>query len=321
MFGEILGAIAGPLIGGLFQDDAAGEAVQAQDQASAAAIAEQRRQYDQNRTDLAPWRNVGGAAANQLGYLLGLPGSEGGGGRPSSEYTLDDFLDYNRRAAPSWYQSPGPQEADARTQFGLYQAGTRSAPDEYERLGFRKLGGEGNDGGAGGFGSLNRKFTLADFWDDPVTKASFDFGLQEGTKALDRMSGARGMRNSGATLKALTKFGTDYTGQKAGESYNRYYGDQDRIYNRLAGVAGTGQTAAQNTASMGQNSANNISSLISAQGNARGAAAIAGGNAWANAANSASNAWGQQSTLDRILNRSPYMTPPYNPYSMSNMVE
>lgn len=299
---DILSSVAGPVISGLMGADSAEDAVNAQGQASAAAIAEQRRQYDQGRADLAPWRNVGGSAMYRLGDLLGLGGSN------SPAYSLERYGNgvpvdsFEGIASQYGEQSPAVLEAMRRARIiGGPESGMRvdvADSGDLQRIlsGFQMPGGPES-------GSLNKKFTLADFWDDPVTKASFQFGLDEGTKALDRMSGARGMRNSGQTLKALTKFGTDYTGQKAGESYNRFYGDQDRIYNRLAGVAGSGQTAAQNTASMGQGMANNVSSLISGQGNARGAAAIAGGNAWGNAANSVSNYFGQQSMLDKILNR------------------
>ncbi len=37
-------------------------------------IAESRRQYDQDRSDLAPWRTVGGSAIQKLGGLYGLEG-------------------------------------------------------------------------------------------------------------------------------------------------------------------------------------------------------------------------------------------------------
>lgn len=296
MFSAIA-SIAGPIIGGLIGADSASDAAAEQGRATEAAVSEQRRQFDLNRADLGPWRDAGGAAVSRLSTLLGLSG----GGRNPDEYTLDDFLDYNRRAAPEWYQSPGPQATDARIQYDAYKSGIRSTPEEMESLGFRPLGGGG--GGNAEFGALNKKFTLADFWDDPVTKASFQFGLDEGTKALDRIAGARGNRNSGAQLKALTRFGTDYTGQKAGDSYNRFYGDQDRTYNRLAGVAGVGQTAATNTAQMGQNTANNVSGLISGMGNARGASAIAGGNALGGAFNQIGQNLQQQSILNKILSR------------------
>lgn len=179
------------------------------------------------------------------------------------------------------------------------------------------------------FGSLNapispaKKFTLADFWDDPVTKASYQQGLDQGTKALTNMAGARGSLNSGATLKALERFGIDYTGNQAGESEGRFtrnenniYGREvarrDTLFNRLSGVAGTGQTAATNTANMGQstantvatmgqNTANTIGGMLTAQGNARGAAAIAGGNAMGGALSNIGNYYRQQQTIDKLI--------------------
>lgn len=323
---ELIASLAGPILGGLIQGDSAEDAASAQGESTAAAIAENRRQYDQSRADLAPWRDTGGAAVNRLSYLLGISGK---GGRPTDSYTMDDFLDYNRRAAPPWYQSPGPQATDAQSQYDRYKSGSGWSPEEMRGLGFRDLG-SGTAETDPEFGSLNRKFTLADFWDDPVTKASYQFGLDEGTKALGNMAGARGNRNSGAQLKALTRFTTDYTGQQAGQSYNRFYGDQDRTFNRLSGVAGTGQTAATNTAQFGQNTANTVGGLMAAQGNARGAAAIAGGNAMGGALSGIGNYFQQQNTLNKILgsgggygNYSGYSgyQGNSNPYLMSNTYE
>ena len=210
------------LLGAGIGADSARRAANAQKDATEAAIREQGRQYDVNRTDLAPWREAGTGAIGQLS--------------------------------------------------GMMQPG----------------------------GDLTRKFTLSDFMSDPVTQASYQSGLERGTQAIDRMGGATGSRNSGAQLKALSRFGTDYTGTKAGESYSRFYGDQDRIYNRLAGIAGTGQTATDLGVKAGSNIAGNISELISAQGNARGAAAIAQGNALSGGISSIGNWYQQQAMLDRI---------------------
>lgn len=52
---------------------AASKASKAQVQSDAAAIAEQQRQYDLNRADLAPWREAGGQAIGQ-GYAMLQPG-------------------------------------------------------------------------------------------------------------------------------------------------------------------------------------------------------------------------------------------------------
>lgn len=281
-FGTVL-SVGGSLLGASMQSDAAGDAAQAQSEATGSAIGEQARQFNVNRKDLEPWRNAGGAAVNKIAELLGLeqPGGTGG-------YTRDDFLAY---AKQNIAKKPGSHTAEswADSMFSNYKkkAGGSYADDETVQAWIGKA--PTPQAPTEDFGALNKKFTLADFWDDPITKASFDFGLAEGTKALGNMAGARGNRNSGAQLKALERFATDYTGTKAGESYNRFYGDQDRTYNRLAGVSGTGQTAATNTAQLGQNSANTISGLISGQGNARGAAAIAGSNAMASGIQNAGN--------------------------------
>lgn len=162
------------------------------------------------------------------------------------------------------------------------------------------MGTSGNQG-APGYGSLNKKFSLADFWSDPVTMASYQSGLDLGTKALQNAASARGSLNSGGQLKALDRFATDYTGQQAAGSQARYVADQTNTFNRLSGLAGTGQTAATNLGQTGQAAASNIGNLLTAQGNARGAAAIAQGNAYGNAFSTAGNAYSQQQTLNALM--------------------
>ena len=266
-FGTIL-SVGSTLLGGALQADSAEDAASAQDAATRASIEEQRRQFDLNRADLAPYRRTGSAAVNRLAQLLGLPGSN---------VDEEGFADAQRlwnaqNEKGEYFQRVGPEPTKE-----MYTTPTGDVSD---------------------FGSLNKKFTLADFWDDPVTKASYQFGLDTGTKALGNMAGARGNRNSGAQLKALTRFATDYTGGQAAGSQARFVGDQDRTFNRLSGVAGTGQTAATTGAMLGQQGANTVSGLMGAQGNARGAAAIGGANAVAgglqNAGNTLANWWNRQ---------------------------
>lgn len=232
MFG-LIGAIAGPVIGGLFGKDSASDASGIQAQATQAAIDEQRRQYDQTRTDLAPWRQAGGSAENRIAALLGI----------------------------------GPRN-DANSRY---------------------------------YGDLNERFHVSDFMSDPVVKLGLRYGLQEGRRGINNMAGASGMLNSGNTLKALTRFGQDYAGSQAQNAYNRFYQNQDRTFNRLAGVSGAGQTANTTLGSLGASNANNIGNLITAGGNARGAATIAGSNAIGGAANSVSNWWNQQQMLNRFF--------------------
>ena len=267
MFAAIAaGTIGSALIGA----NSASKAAKAQASAADAATAEERRQYEQSREDLAPYRQSGSAAMGRISDLLGLEDSRILLGKPVS---FNEFAQ-TKALNPDWFPGMSVEQA-------------------YESLEPARKRTED-------FGSLNKKFTVQDFWKDPVTALGFDFGLGEGTKAIDRGAGALGLRNSGSTLKALTKWGQDYAGSKAGESASRFYGDQDRTFNRLMGVTGGGQTATTNTASLGAQSAGRVGDLMVGAGNARGAASIGRGNAWSNAIGNVGNLWMGNEMLKRF---------------------
>lgn len=130
----------------------------------------------------------------------------------------------------------------------------------------------------------------------------YQFRLAEGEKAIDRKIGSMGLRNSGAALKATTRFGQDYA-----------TGEFGNIYNRLAGVASGGQQTGTNLGALGAQSAGRIGDLAVGAGNARGAAAIGSANAWSNALNTIGNWYTQNSMLDKILNKPSggYSSTPY----------
>ena len=106
-----------------------------------------------------------------------------------------------------------------------------------------QFGGDPAGPQTGEFGSLTRKFNANDLANDPVYNSGLKFGLDQGTGALNQRAIANGSYDSGATLKALTRFANDYGSTKANESYNRFNTDNTNTYNRLAGVSGAGQTA------------------------------------------------------------------------------
>lgn len=124
--------------------------------------------------------------------------------------------------------------------------------------------------------------------DAPVTSADvmngdpgYQFGLNQGQQAIDRKAAAAGGRVSGASLKAAAEYGTNYATTGYNAAYQRR---QDRL-NRLASLAGIGQTATGTGISAGTTLATNSSGLTSSLGNAQGAATMAQGNIWGNAAN------------------------------------
>lgn len=181
------------ILGNKAQGDAARNAANASSQATAASIAEQRRQYDQSRQDMMPWLQTGTAGLREYRDLIGL----------------------------------GTAEAQKQAQ---------------------------------------REFELS---------ADYSVPLQQGLDSLAARNAALGIQDSGAAQKSALRFSQDL----ASQNFNTYA-------NRLAGISGIGQTAAQNTGAAGQNFANaytaaqtnNANNLASSYGQ-QGAASA---NMWGN---------------------------------------
>jgi len=74
-------------------------------------------------------------------------------------------------------------------------------------------------------------------------------------------------------------YGQQAGSQEYGAAYNRFNADRDRRFNRLAGIAGIGQTATRDVSNAAGNAGNNIANNQMAVGNANSANYIAQGNA------------------------------------------
>lgn len=141
----------------------------------------------------------------------------------------------------------------------------------------------------------------------------YQFGQQQGQQAIDRKTAAAGGRISGASLKAADQYNTDYATTGYSTAYNRANQARSDRLNRLAALAGIGQTGTQQVNSAGQNSANQISGLVTAQGNASAAGQLAQGNIWSNAGNQIAALYGRNNGMSGP-------TQSYNPsgYSSNN---
>jgi hypothetical protein len=203
--------IGGAVVGGVVSARGANRAAQAQENSANQANETQWRMFEQNRTDMEPWRRAG---VNALGRLE---------------------------------QGLGPD------------------------------------------GEFMRNFTMQDFEADP----GYGFRMSEGMKALQNSRAGRGMLNSGATLKAITRYGQDAASQEYMNAFNRYQQQVGNRYNRLAGVAGTGQTATQQVGNWGQNTANNVAGNQIGVGNARASGYVGTANAVNGALNQGMN-WFQR---------------------------
>jgi hypothetical protein len=108
----------------------------------------------------------------------------------------------------------------------------------------------------------------------------YQFRMNEGVQARDRSAAARGMTLSGAQQKALTEYGQGLADQTYGQQLNR-----------LASLAGTGQTATTNVAQMGTNMAQAQGQNMMGAAQARGSSYLTGANQAGNAMNSLAYIW------------------------------
>ena len=118
----------------------------------------------------------------------------------------------------------------------------------------------------------------------------YQFGMEQGTRALNSGAASRGMTYSGAQGKALQRYGNDYAGSKL-----------DQSFNRLASVAGIGQTANTVGAATGQNYASNTGQTLQGMGNARGSGYVGASNAWNHGIGNSLNGLQQDELLSRLF--------------------
>ncbi len=122
--------------------------------------------------------------------------------------------------------------------------------------------------------------TYAGEVNQPFTQTpGYQFAFDEGRRAVDASASARGMLDSGARLRELTRYGTGM----AEQGYGQYA-------NRLASLAGIGQTATNTGVAQGQGYASGTANTLGQMGQMQGANATQIGNAQAAGAVGTANA-------------------------------
>jgi len=127
---------------------------------------------------------------------------------------------------------------------------------------------------------------------DITTDPGYQFRLQQGQQALDSRAAAGGGYFSGAALKAASAYNSGQASQEYGN-----------ITNRLAGLAGAGQTASTTAGQIGTNYAATNADLLTNSANAQAASGIAGTNAISSGINSGLNSYYQNNLLSQLTKR------------------
>jgi hypothetical protein len=115
------------------------------------------------------------------------------------------------------------------------------------------------------------------FQSDP----GYAFRLAEGDKAIERSAAAGPGVLSGRYLKSALRYSQDYAS-------NEY----QKVYDRIATIAGFGSSASASGTSVIMNTAGNVGNALTNAGDARASSYVAQGNAWSNAINQIGTAYG-----------------------------
>ena len=125
---------------------------------------------------------------------------------------------------------------------------------------------------------------------DLTQDPGYAFRLEEGLKGLERSAAARGGLMGGAQMKAMEKYGQGMASQEYQNAYNRALTEynanvarESTGYNRLAALAGIGQTATGQISGAAGSLGSNLGNLAYNAGTAAGNAQAAGYMGMANA--------------------------------------
>ncbi len=188
------------------------------------------------------------------------------------------------------------------SQTGAADRATGVQSAEYQQT--RKDQAPWREAGEGALGKINanmddytKNFSMADFQKDP----GYQFRMDEGNKAIERSAAAKGGLNSGGTMKALTRYSQGVASDEYQSAYNRFNTDRSNSFNRLASLAGIGQTANNAIGQSGQNMANNVSQNIIGAGNANAAAQMNQSNSINQGIGQGMNSWMNYSMMNRMF--------------------
>jgi hypothetical protein len=151
-------------------------------------------------------------------------------------------------------------------------------------------------------------FGMNQFQADP----GYAFRLSEGQKALERSAAARGGLLSGATGKALQRYGQEMGSQEYQNAFNRYQTERAARLQPLQSLAGVGQTSANTLTSAAGTMGQNIAEGIGSAAAARASGYVGGANAINQAVGQGINLYGLYNQ-NQLYNRM-YPQVPTNTY-------
>jgi hypothetical protein len=152
-----------------------------------------------------------------------------------------------------------------------------------------------------------KDFGMAEFQADP----GYNFRMAEGMKALER-SAARGLLQSGGTLKGIQQYGQNLASSEYENAFSRYLSQREARMDPYRYLTGIGQAAAAGQAANVGSTGAALAEIAAQRGNVNAAQAAGAAGAIGNAFSSIGQGVGSYFANQPYMNYLNSITPTYN---------
>lgn len=282
--------VVGSVVTGSMQADAASNAANQQAQSAQNAQNISQNEFNTITAQNAPYMNSGYGALSALDYGLGISPQTATGGNPNAQPTPSQGQPaFNPTGGVSGTYSPYYNGQGAVGSLGSFQFPPSGNPtsglvgNTINRPGAAIAGGtppagtqpQGQTGGLG-FGSLTTPFTTQN-WQQ--LSPAYNFQKQQGMQGVQNANAAGAGALSGSALKDLTDYNQSAANTSFNNAFNQYQTQQGNIFSRLSGIAGLGQSSANNTGQQGTTLAGQAAQSATNIGTAQAGGIVGGANA------------------------------------------
>jgi hypothetical protein len=153
-----------------------------------------------------------------------------------------------------------------------------------------------------------KDFGMAEFQADP----GYNFRMAEGMKALERSAAARGLLQSGGTLKGIQQYGQNLASSEYENAFSRYLSQREARMDPYRYLTGIGQAAAAGQAANVGSTGAALAEIAAQRGNVNAAQAAGAAGAIGNAFSSIGQGVGSYFANQPYMNYLNSITPTYN---------
>lgn len=150
-----------------------------------------------------------------------------------------------------------------------------------------------------------QNFGMAQFQADP----GYNFRMSEGIKALERSASARGLLQSGGTLKGITQYGQNLASDEYANAFGRYLTERQARMGPYEYLAGQGQAAAAGQAANVGSTGAALADIAMQRGNIQAAGQMGAANALASGLGGLAEAGGSYFANQPYMNYLQSITP------------